>query len=126
MDHFNRFYSQAVLDGILRQIPADKRDKDVAYFLTGQNEGAQMRRECLNKYLELGQRHNAIDADLTRRLQSADWEQFIQARNELMAAWFVEVELRKTIQFRPQGNGQSVGEFEIITGNEENIFVEVK
>lgn len=126
MEHFNRFYTQDVIAEILRQIPADRRDKDVAYFLTYQGEGAQIRREAFNNYLEVGYRHDALDTDLTRRLQSAEWDQFIQARNELMSAWYFETELRKTLRFRPPGNGQSVGEFEVVVQGGVDIFVEVK
>lgn len=126
MEHFNRFYTQPVLDEILRQIPADRRDKDVAYFLTHLGEDAQIRREALNRYLEVGYQHNVLDADLTRRLQSPEWDQFIQARNELLSAWYFETELGKTLRFRPTGNGHSIGEFEVVAQGGANIFVEVK
>lgn len=126
MEHFNRFYTQEVLEGILRRIPDDRRDKDVAYFLTHQGEGAQIRREALDKYLELGFRHDVLDADLTSRLRSPDWDQFIQARNELLSAWYFESVLQKNLRFRPQGNGQSVGEFEVVVPENPAIFVEVK
>lgn len=126
IEHFNRFYTPEVIARILRQIPESERNKNVPYFLVGESSGATIRRECLNNYLEVGFRHQALDADLTRRLQSANWEQFIQARNELMAAWYSESELDATLNFRPQGSGNSVGEFSMTISNAPSIFVEVK
>lgn len=126
MEFFNRFYTADVINDIINRIPERERDRGVPFILTHTGETAAIRRECFNNYLEVGFRHNAIDNDLASRLKSSDWDQFIQARNELMAAWFSEAILGKEISFRPAGSGNSVGEFEILQDSAAGIFVEVK
>jgi hypothetical protein len=122
---FRRFYPRSVVNKIKSKVPAGERDKGVVYFLTARNPAAKLRRIEFDKYLEVAFRHDALDADLKARLRSPKWDQFIQAHNELLAAYYFEQITKIKISFRPAGAGKSVGEF-MLLGDEGEIFVEVK
>jgi hypothetical protein len=122
---FRQMYPRSVVERIRRKIPKGERDRGVFYFLTARNPAARLRRIEFNKFLEVAFRHGALDNDLTARLRSPKWDQFIQAHNELFAAYFFESIAQFNIVFRPAGAGRSVGEFMLLSDKDE-IFVEVK
>jgi hypothetical protein len=122
---FRQMYPRSVVEQIRRKIPKEERYKGVIYYLTARNPAAKLRRIEFNKFLEVAFRHKALDADLTARLRSPKWDQFIQAHNELLVAYFFESVAKFNIVYRPAGAGRSVGEFMLQSGKDE-IFVEVK
>jgi len=96
----------------------------VPYFLTATNEEAVIRQIEFDKYLSLAFRYDIIDDDLLNRLKNNSWDTFFQARNELMAAYFIE-SIGHQITFHPTGQGNTKGEFSI-DSNAGEIFTEVK
>jgi hypothetical protein len=71
-------------------------------------------------------RHGALDNDLRARLHSPNFEVFLQAVGEIQAAWFLERRVGfRFSRFRPRGQGNHVGEFEM-TRDRTRVFVEVK
>jgi hypothetical protein len=98
----------------------------IVRYLTSNEEGARIRSRELNRYLEVAYRHKAVDPDLQARLRSEHWNTFLQAVNELQAAYFFHRKERFRLEFRPRGQGRSIGEFELIKKGIPRIFVEVK
>lgn len=123
---FNQIFSKKVIAGILKGIPQELRNRNVSYFLTDDSDAAKLRRLELNKYLEVAFFHGAFDQDLRSRLYSRNWEQFIQAVNELQVGYFFEQIGGFKIRFKPIGSGKTIGDFSIAKTNIKPIFVEVK
>ena len=126
LTYFDKLFPPAALQARIAKAHPDKRGKGVLLGLTRPDEVGVFWRDELDKWFEVGDRHRAIDADLEKRLQSGDWDQFIQAVNELQAAWFFEQKLGHTISFRPAGAGRSVLEFSFVGPDGAEVFVEVK
>lgn len=123
---FTRMYPNAILDQIRSKVPAAQHEKGVVYYLTGESDGAELRRKELDKYLEVAYRLGAMDADLEKRLRSVDWNAFFQALGEIKVAYFFERVIGWPIRFRPMGQGTSVGEFCANMPDGRDLFVEVK
>lgn len=121
---FNQLYSGKFLRRLAKR--GGPQLNRVANYLNGISSGGEILRVELDRYLEVAYRHDAMTRDRTRRLRSLDWEVFIQALQEIKAAWYFEQELFFKIQFDPNGPGGRVGEFELIRHADPPIFVEVK
>lgn len=121
---FNKLYSVKFLRRLTEGAGEDL--SRVAYYLTDTSAGAEIRRVELDKYLEVAYRHNAMSQDRAHRLRSRDWKVFIQALQEIKAAWYFEHKLGFAIKLDPEGRGTSVGDFELIRKSGPPIFVEVK
>lgn len=126
MDNIRKFYGDKFIENQKKQRLKMTELSGVPYFLTGEDEGAQLFQLEFDKYLELAYRHNIVDQILKRRLSSQNWGTFLQARNELMGAYFVENYLKHRISFYPRGEKQSIGDFLIEYSEYRSIFVEVK
>lgn len=119
----NKMYPARVLADIAARGADGER---IVRYLTSNEEGARIWPRELDRYLEVAYRHNAIDPDLRARLRSEHWDTFLQAVNELQAAYFFHRKERFRLKFRPRGQGRSIGEFELIKKGFPTIFVEVK
>lgn len=119
----DRMYPAPVLTHMAASRPDGSR---IVAYLTTTEEGVRIWRRELDRYLEVAYRHHAVDADLQARLRSEHWNTFIQAVNEIQAAYFFERWGRFRLKFRPPGQGGSIGEFELIKAGLPRIFVEVK
>jgi hypothetical protein len=123
---FDEIYPVAILEEIQRKIGPTALQGGTYYFLKGTGEGALIRQTEFRKYLEFGKIHGLLDAHMVSRLRSVYIETLLQARNELMAAWFFGTQAGFPVKPRPSGNRNSVGEVALTVQGCQDIYVEVK
>lgn len=126
LQYFDRLFKPKSLAKRIKKANPERLKKGVLVGLSRDDAVGDIFRGELDKYLEVGYRHGAIDADLEARLRSPEWEPFIQAINELQAAYFFEKVLGNRISFRPKGAGASILEFNVYGPDDEPVATEVK
>jgi hypothetical protein len=85
-----------------------------------------MWRSEFNKYLKLAFKHKIVNNNLKKRLSSNKFDEFLQAHQELMTAYFLEKILSFDLEFHPQGEDASILDFQLNLAKKERILVEVK
>lgn len=81
----------------------------------------------INECLDLVYRYELLNADLEARLRSPDGQMWQSAMNELRVALKLETIFGKDcLTWRPEGDKQKVGEFELNTKGNKPLFIEVK
>ncbi len=116
----SEFYS----NDFISSLPQDSRLHKILTTDLPQTENLRIE---IDKCLELAHRYKLIDADLESRLRSSDGQIWQSAMNELRVALQFEIIFGKDcLTWRPIGDKQKVGEFELNAKGNRPIFIEIK
>lgn len=115
-----KFYS----DDFISSLPRNSRLYKILTTDLPQTENLRME---INECLDLVYRYELLDADLEARLRSPDGQMWQSAMNELRVALKLETIFGKDcLTWRPEGDKQKVGEFELNSKGNKPLFIEVK